>query len=140
MHKHRLISKFGDRLIRDTRGSTAIEMSILLLPLMMFIFGLIEVSRLYYSQHELVTLADKFSRQIILNNSQEPLTNWQDLANENSILIDPTKITLVQDLSSVNGVMYHRLDLSYEFYYLLPIIGNGVQVLEYVRTIPLTGF
>jgi len=140
MHKHRLISKFGDRLTRDTRGSTAIEMSILLLPLMIFIFGLIEVSRLFYSQHELVTLADKFSRQIILDNSQEPLLNWQTLASEHSILIDPTKITLVQDLTSINGIVYHRLDMSYEFSYLVPIIGNRVEMLKYVRTVPVNGF
>ena len=140
MQRHRSISNFVNRFIRDTRGSTAIEMSILLLPLMLFIFGLIEVSRLYYSKHELVMLADKFSRQIILANSQETLLNWQELAVEHSILIDPTKITLVQDLTPINGVVYHRLDLSYEFSYLVPIIGSGVQMLEYARTIPVNGF
>ena len=140
MQRHRSISNFVNRFIRDTRGSTAIEMSILLLPLMLFIFGLIEVSRLYYSKHELVMLADKFSRQIILANSPETLLNWQELAVEHSILIDPTKITLVQDLTPINGVVYHRLDLSYEFSYLVPIIGSGVQMLEYARTIPVNGF
>jgi len=140
MQRHRSISNFVNRFIRDTHGSTAIEMSILLLPLMLFIFGLIEVSRLYYSKHELVMLADKFSRQIILANSEKPLSNWQELAVEHSILIDPTKITLVQDLTPINGVVYHRLDLSYEFSYLVPIIGSGVQMLEYARTIPVNGF
>lgn len=140
MQRHRSISNFVNRFIRDTRGSTAIEMSILLLPLMLFIFGLIEVSRLYYSKHELIMLADKFSRQIILDNSQEPLLNWQELAIKHSILLNPTKITLVQDLTPINGVVYHRLDLSYEFSYLVPIIGSGVQMLEYARTIPVNGF
>jgi len=85
-------------------------------------------------------LADKFSRQIILANSQETLLNWQELAVEHSILIDPTKITLVQDLTPINGVVYHRLDLSYEFSYLVPIIGSGVQMLKYERTMPVNGF
>lgn len=132
--------KFAKSLIRDRRGSTAVEMAILLVPLSLFVFGIVEVSRLYFVRHELVTLVDKLSRQIILANDSSVLEGWQSFITDNSILIDPTRVELLQTLFSEDGVTYHSLRLTHNFNYLVPLIGTGALDLNYVRTVPLNRF
>lgn len=132
--------KFAKDIKAHNAGATALEFALLLGPLLLFIFGIIEVSRFYYSQHELVNIADRLSRQIILNNTGELLSNWPGLVAEAAVLLDPDRISVTQSMSVIAGISYHQLDLGYEFSYLVPLVGTGTQTLRYQRTIPITGF
>ncbi|NVK30428.1 MAG: pilus assembly protein [Gammaproteobacteria bacterium] len=126
--------------LRRQRGATAVEMAVLIGPLFIVIFVIVEASRFFYTDHQVILLADELARQTVIQKSNSPLSAWNQYVASRTPLLDADRLTLNQSLSSAGDTDYLKLSLAYEFEYLIPLVNSGTQTIVYNRIVPLGGF
>lgn len=132
--------KFVDTLHKNTSASTAVETAILMPILLFFLFGVIEVSRYYFSSHELFKLGDKVSRDIIIRGTDEVFEEWPTFLNKNKNFLNFDDLSFTRKSYQNYGESEIGFSLNYNFQFILPLIGDGGSVIHYDRAVPLTGF
>src|SRR5918996_1260049 len=91
------------RLHRGEQGAAAVELALVLLPLLLLLLGIVEFSRVFYTQLRLQQAAQQTARQIALNYDDPGLTLGvlNGLVNETA-------------LDSLGGIVGDLTDLSFK--------------------------
>lgn len=122
--------------LRENRAATAIEFAILLFPTLLFVFGVIELGRLYAIEHELNRALSYLSRASIvasnsvgqvqcgdINSSLNDLTNKLNLELDGFIFLikkDDVNLSVLADC--VSGVPQLSINVNYQFDWIFPLI------------------
>lgn len=132
-------------------GATAIEVSLILLPFLIFVLGTIEVSRFYFSKHELSQLANEVVRSYLIRYSNAlandvyilecwSSTEWAEFVDSNVVLLQPGRLSLSEFSGLQDGCPFFdgatlkavKFQLDYDFNFLTNFVGTaGITLTEY---------
>ena len=118
------IRQFGD----DTRGATAVEFALILVPLILLIFGLIEFGRAIHVRNAMDNAIDHGQRMIII----DPSVSNPDLTTrirQNFLAGDPQGLAVSVTDTTSSGTSYRLINLTYNIELLLPFtLGRDIEL------------
>lgn len=103
--------------IKEDRGAAAVEFALVLIPLLLIVFGLIDFGRAFYTQISLDHIAREGVRTAALGDDPTADSGW--VTN----LLGPAGLSAGDVFSSVCGTGYARVEVSDDFEFLTPLAG-----------------
>jgi Flp pilus assembly protein TadG len=128
----RLLRKF----LAETRGATAIEFALLVLPFVILLIGLVEFGRALHIRNGLDSAADKVQRLIIID-PEASITDATSTARAAFLAGDSSQLSVDVQAGTSGSVDYLSIDLSYTMTLLIPVIAGGDVVLSISRKVAL---
>jgi len=110
---------FVKRIRIDEKGAAALEMALVFPVFILFIFGIIELSRAYWVLHTMELAIEEAARYAIVNTSaydSEIVTK----AKDNLYGFDSSQFTVTSVSQNINGVTYKLITASYPFNSVVP--------------------
>ena len=143
--------KCDKRFLTCDVGATAIEVSLILLPFLIFVLGTIEVARFYFSKHELSQLANEVARSYLIRYSNAlsndvsilecwSSTEWTEFVDSNVVLLQPGRLSLSEFSELQDGCPFFdgamlkavKFQLDYDFNFLTNFVNTaGITITEY---------
>lgn len=121
---------------RDSKGASALEFALVALPMIFFLFGIIEFGRALYTQQNLAYATDLASRQLYIDPVATDATLSTVISN-NMDMIDPAKLSITLTSGSIGGVASRNISVNYQFDFLVPTIKPGGILLNHTRSVVL---
>lgn len=124
-------------------GATAVEFAILCLPLFLMALGLVEFGRALNLRNDLSYAADVAARKVLIGqipagSSESDVLAKLDAAVRGAFAAgDPNLLQVTVGKETVDGAVFRRLSIHYDFTLLLPGLKDGPIALELSRRIPL---
>jgi len=120
----------------QTKGATALEFALISIPMILFFVGIMEFGRAVYSQHMLSFATERAARAVYLNNGIGNDSLHSIIRAETAVLDQEKLIITLSELSN-EGQPIKRIDLRYEFTFLVPnFLPSGITI-EHRRDIAL---
>lgn len=120
----KLIRQFSN----DTRGATAVEFALILVPLILLIFGLIEFGRAIHVRNAMDNAIDHGQRMIII----DPSVSTPDLTTrirQNFAAGDAQALAVSVTDTTSSGTNYRLINLTYNIELLLPFtLGRDIEL------------
>ena len=127
--------------LKNSDAVAAVEFALIFVPLMIFILGTFELSRLYYIDHNLEKTADNIARFMMQKYSEKSISKAaykNDLEKwiiDNYRFDDPSKIIVTVYFGVKNGYQYREFKLTKPVKLMIPMFNNSIDV-DVVRQIP----
>lgn len=128
-------------LAKNEDGATAVEFALIALPLFMFLFGIVEMSRYFYTYNNLERTADQLARFTMVRhgklavsqvNYQRDIRQWM---TDNYRYDDPSGVQLSTAVGEKNGLNYREFTLQKSVTLLIPMIDVSTDIVV-TRQVP----
>lgn len=131
------------RVRRCRSGATAVEFSLVCLPLLLLALGIVEFGRAFYLENNLSYAADIAARKVLIGqvgrnlSESEAYSQLQAIVRENFSGGDPALLQVALGKETVDGIDFRVLSLRYSFTFLVPGLADGPIALGLSRRIPM---
>ncbi len=125
------------KLHKDNRGATAVEMALVLPMFFLFVFGIVEMGRAYWTLHTMQMAVDEAGRYVMINDTA---SDSQIISRVQSHLygFNSGSFTITPSSSSASGISYKTIAISYTYSFLVPnLLPFGNLNLTRQTTVPL---
>lgn len=128
-------------LAENEDGATAVEFALIALPLFMFLFGIVEFSRYFYTYNNLERTADQLARftmvrhgKLAVNqaNYQRDIRQWM---TDNYRFDDPSGVQVSTAVGEKNGLNYREFTLQKSVTLFIPMIDISTDIVV-TRQVP----
>jgi Flp pilus assembly protein TadG len=111
--------------IRDEKGATAVEFGMVAILFVGFLFGVIELSRVYWTMNTLQYAIEDTARYALVNEDATD-SDLQDYAAEKmaGINVDTEDLTVTTSQTTISGITFIEVNGSYNFTTLVPAISD----------------
>lgn len=121
---------------RDERGATAVEFTIIAVPLVLILVGLIDFGRALYTRNNMIEAADVGARIILLDNAASDAA-IADSVRDAFLAAPDDELAVSLGTASESGIQFRTIGLSHEFDLLVPLPAVGRVSMEHTRRVPL---
>jgi Flp pilus assembly protein TadG len=104
---------------RSEEGTAAIEMAMVFPIFMLFILGIIEFSRAYWTLHTMDLSIEEAARYAIVNTTAYDSAIVAK-AKDNLYGFDSSQFTITSQSQNINGITYKVITATYPFNFIIP--------------------
>jgi len=125
------------RLQKNEAGGAAVEMAFVLPIFLLFVLGIMEFARAYWTLDSMQLAIDEAGRYAMINTSA---TDPQIVSTAQSNLygLDPAQFTITSNSTNSNGINYKVITATYAFSFMAPgILPFGNMTLTRQTTVPI---
>lgn len=123
--------------LRDGRGTAAVEFAILVPIFLLFIFGIFEFGRMFWTQNTLQFAADETGRYAMAHATATSSDLTSFLKSKVSSGVDPNQVAVAVVNDTTGGVKFVTVTADYTFSFLSAIIPYGPIQLTGRTRVPL---
>jgi Flp pilus assembly protein TadG len=128
-----IIKKFQ----KGEQGAAAVEMAFVFPLFLLFVLGIIEFARAYWTLNSMQLTIDEAGRYAMLH-TQASDSQIISTAQANLYGLDPTQFTVTSNSQTTNGVIYKVITASYTFSFVAPgVLPFGDITLTRSTSVPL---
>ena len=121
---------------KDTRGVAAIEMALTFPVLMVFLLGIIEISRILWTDNALQLAVDDTGRYVLANPSATDDQITSHAANQ-LVSVEASRVTLAVSRETTGGVNFVTITATIPFEPMTQLVPLGTITLSGRSRIPL---
>lgn len=103
----------------DEKGAAALEMALVFPVFLLFIFGILEFTRAYWTMHTMDLSIEEAARYAIVNTTATD-TSIVAKAKDNLYGFDSSQFTITSVSQNINGVTYKVITATYPFNFVVP--------------------
>ena len=122
--------------IADERGAAAVELAIILVPLVLLLIGIVDFGRVLYTRNNMIEAADVGARVILLDNaaSNSAVT---DAVNEAFLAAPDAELAVTLGTASEGGINFRTISLQHDIALVTPLLVVSEISLDHTRRVPL---
>jgi Flp pilus assembly protein TadG len=126
------------RQLRDNeKGAAAVEMAFVLPLFLLFVIGIVEFGRVYWTLNSMQLAIDEAGRFAMLNTTSSD-SQIISIAQANLYGLDSSLFTVTSNSQTTGGVIYKVITASYTFSFVAPdVLPFGNIVLSRSTSVPL---
>ena len=104
---------------RDEKGAAAVEMAFILPVFLLFVLGIIEFGRAYWTYNSMQLAIDEAGRYAMIHTTASD-SQIASTAKANLYGLDPSKFTITTANTTSNGINYKIIKATYTFSFIAP--------------------
>lgn len=122
--------------LAEERGAAAVEVALILVPLVLLLIGIVDFGRVLYTRNNLIESADFGARVILLDNAATDATVTD--AIEGAFLAAPdSELTVTLGTASESGINFRTISVEHDVALITPLLVVDQITLDHTRRVPL---
>ncbi|HUF57608.1 MAG TPA: TadE/TadG family type IV pilus assembly protein [Thermohalobaculum sp.] len=122
--------------LADQRGAAAVEMALILVPLVLLLVGIVDFGRVLYTRNNLIGAADVGARVILIDNAASDAA-VTDAVHEAFLAAPDDQLTVTLGTASESGIGFRTISLEHDIALVTPLLVVDRITLDHTRRVPL---
>lgn len=122
--------------LADQRGAAAVEMALILVPLILLMVGTVDFGRVLYTRNNIIQAADVGARVILIDNAASDAA-VTDAVQEAFLAAPDDELTVTLATASESGIDFRTISLEHDIQLVTPLLVVDRIALGHTRRVPL---
>lgn len=122
--------------LADERGAAAVEVALILVPLVLLLIGIVDFGRVLYTRNNLIESADFGARVILIDNAATDVA-VTDAIEEAFLAAPDSELTVTLGTASESGINFRTITLEHDVTLVTPLLVVDRITLDHTRRVPL---